>query len=71
MPARHQLGQGKLGLLAAGEGARVLARDVAGEPEHPEQGTQRRLLRVRVLAHLREHRHARADSFVLLGVVAE
>ena len=71
VPAGHQLGQGELGLFATGQGPRVLAGNVAGEAEHPEQRAKQNLVRIRQLAHVRQHRHSCANAFVLLRVIAK
>ena len=61
----------ELGLLAAGERARVLEHDLAVQPEHPEQRPEVLVGFGAHVTHVREHVAARADAFVLLGVVAE
>ena len=71
MPPRDELGQGELCLLAARQRSGVLTRDIARQVEHAEQRPQHALLGVRLLAHVRQHGRAGADTLVLLRVVAE
>src|SRR5207245_7226044 len=71
VPARDQLRQRQLRLLTTGQGPGVLARDIAGEAEAPQQSAQDALLCVRLLAHVGEHGDAGLYALVLLRVVTE